>query len=97
MFSWTFRVLGTSIYALNNINRKKNGVSKLGFISYNHNRRNSLPAIKDGACIINIDEYDNIRTYWVSCYIKNYDSSYSGSFVVKYIPKEIKMLLLIKR
>ena len=33
IFFYTFRELGTSIFALNNINERKHGVSKLGFIS----------------------------------------------------------------
>ena len=36
IFFCTFRELGTSIFALNDINKRKYGVSKLGFISYDY-------------------------------------------------------------
>ena len=31
----------------------------------------NLPKIKDGAYIINLDEYSNIGTHWVALYIQN--------------------------
>ena len=40
IFFHTFRELGTSNFALNNINKRKHGVSKLGFISCDYAFRN---------------------------------------------------------
>ena len=40
IFFYTFRELGTSIFALNNINERKHGVSKLGFISSDYAFKN---------------------------------------------------------
>ena len=52
--------------------------------------RDNLPnKIKDGAYIINIDEYSDIATHWVALYVKNNDISYFDSFGVEHIPKEI--------
>ena len=31
--------------------------------------RNNLPKIKDGAYIINLDEYGLIRTHWIVLYV----------------------------
>ena len=31
--------------------------------------RDNLPKIKDGAYVINLDEYSDIRTHWVALYI----------------------------
>ena len=41
--------------------------------------RNNLPKVKDGAYVINLDEYKSIRTHWI----------YFDSFGVEHIPKEI--------
>ena len=46
--------------------------------------------IKDGAYVINLDEYSDIRTHWIALYALNNNVTYFDSFGVKYIPKEIK-------
>ena len=52
--------------------------------------RDNLPnIIKDGAYVINLDEYSNIGTHWIALYVKNNDIIYFDSFVVEHIPKEI--------
>ena len=51
--------------------------------------RDNLPKIKDGAYIINLDEYADIGTHWVALYVVN-DVTYFDSFGVEHIPKEIK-------
>ena len=33
--------------------------------------RDNLPKIKDGAYVINLDEYSNIGTHWVALYVQN--------------------------
>ena len=51
--------------------------------------RNNLPKIKDGAYIINLDEYSNIGTHWIALYANNNSVTYFDSFGVEHIPKEI--------
>ena len=43
--------------------------------------RNDLPKIKDGAYVINLDEYKSIGIHWIATYFDN--------FAVEHIPKEI--------
>ena len=52
--------------------------------------RKSLPKIKDGACVKNLDEYKIIGTHWVVLYVNNNDVTYFDSFGVESIPREIK-------
>ena len=33
--------------------------------------RNNLPKIKDGACIINLDDYESIGTHSIALYVNN--------------------------
>ena len=52
--------------------------------------RDNLPnKIKDRACVINLDEYSDIGTNWISLYVKNNDIPYFDSFGVEHIPQEI--------
>ena len=52
--------------------------------------RDNLPnKIKDGAYVINLDEYSDIGTHWVALYVKNNDITYFDSFGVEHIPKEM--------
>ena len=55
--------------------------------------RDNLPKIKDGAYIINLDEYSDIGTHWVALYVNNKDLTYFDSFGVEHIPKEIKTFI----
>ena len=55
--------------------------------------RDNLPRIKDGAYVINLDEYSDIGTHWVALYIINNDVAYFDSFGVEHIPKEIKTFI----
>ena len=49
--------------------------------------RDDLPRIKDGAYIINLDEYSDIETHWIALYILNNVSvTYFDSFGVEHIP-----------
>ena len=53
--------------------------------------RNNLPkAIKKGAYIINLDEYENMGTHWVALFVKRKYTIYFDSFGIEHIPKEIK-------
>ena len=49
--------------------------------------RDALPRIKDGAYIINLDEYSNIGTDWIVLYIQNNDVTYFDYSGVERIPK----------
>ena len=55
--------------------------------------RDNLPKTKDGAYVINLDEYSDIGTHWVALYVKNNDVTYFDSFGVEHIPKEIKAFI----
>ena len=53
--------------------------------------RNNLPKnIKDGAYIINLDEYADVGTHWIALFCKKNEIVYFDSFDVEYIPEEIK-------
>ena len=55
--------------------------------------RNSLPKIKDGAYVINLDEYKSIEDHQISLYFNGYNGNdnplYFDSFRVEHVPKEI--------
>ena len=56
--------------------------------------RDNLPnKIKDGAYVINLDEYSDIGTHWVALYVYNVNVTYFDSFGVNHIPKEIKAFI----
>ena len=55
--------------------------------------RDNLPKIKDGAYVINLDEYSDIGTHWVALYVHNNDVTYFDSFSVENIPKEVKAFI----
>ena len=46
--------------------------------------------IKDGACVINLDEYSDIETHWIALHVNIKTVTYFDSFGVEQIPKEIK-------
>ena len=51
--------------------------------------RDNLPdKIKDGAYVINLDEYSDIGTYWIALYVNNKTVTYFDSFGIEHIPKE---------
>ena len=61
--------------------------------------RNSLPKIKDGTYVINLDEYKSFETHWIALYVNDdngtasYNATYFDSFGVKHNPKEIKKFI----
>ena len=57
--------------------------------------RDNLPKIKDGAYVINLDEYSDIGTYWVALYVQNNNNNviYFNSFGVEHIPKKIRTFI----
>ena len=55
-------------------------------------KRNSVE-IRDGAYVVNLDDYSDIGTHWVALYIININVTYFDSFRVEHIPKEIKKII----
>ena len=61
--------------------------------------RNNLPKTKDGAYLINRDEFKSIGTHWIAFYVdgnderSSYDAMYFDRFGVKNIPKEVKKVI----
>ena len=53
----------------------------------------SSAGIKDGAYVINLDEYSDIGTHWVALYVQNNDVTYFDSSGVEHISKEIKTFI----
>ena len=62
-----------------------------------YSRDNLLDKIKDGAYVINLDEYSDIGTYWVALYVNNNDVTCFDSFGVEHIPKKIKKFISNKK
>ena len=56
--------------------------------------RDNLPhKIKDGAYVINFDEYSDIGTHWIALHANSETATYFDSFGVDHIPKEIKRII----
>ena len=52
--------------------------------------RNNLPKkIKDGAYIINLDEYADVGTHWIALFCNRNEIVCFDSFAVERVPKEI--------
>ena len=50
--------------------------------------RDNLPkTIKNGACVINLDEYADVGTHWIALHVKNNEVIYFDSFGVDHVPK----------
>ena len=52
--------------------------------------------IKDGAYVINLDEYESIGTHWIALYVNGEESNnvaYFDSFGVEHILKQIKKFI----
>ena len=56
--------------------------------------RNNLPKIKNGAYVINLDEYESVETHWVVLYVNGKSNTiYFNSFGLEHIPKEIRKFI----
>ena len=55
--------------------------------------RNNLSRIKNGAYIINLDQYESIVAHWIALYVSAENVTYFNNFEVEHIPKEIKKLI----
>ena len=53
-------------------------------------RKNLFKKIKDGAYIINLEEYADVGTYWIAVFCKKNEIVYFYSFRVEHIPEERK-------
>ena len=52
--------------------------------------RNNLPKkIKDGAYVINLDEYADVGTHWIALFCNRNEIAYFDSFGVEHVPEEI--------
>ena len=70
--------------------RRFNGVFSRDNLPNNNIRPKGLgSAVKNGAYVINLDEYYDIGTHWVALYVNNKTVTYFDSFGVEHIPKEI--------
>ena len=58
--------------------------------------REILTKTKDGAYVINFDEYSDIGTHWIALYVLNNVVTYFDSLGVEHIPKEIKTFIINK-
>ena len=54
-----------------------------------YSRGNFPKAIKNGAYVINLDEYADEGTHWIAFYVKDNEITYFDSFGVAHVPKEI--------
>ena len=51
----------------------------------------NLPkTIKNGAYVINLNEYEDVGTHWIALYVKNNEVIYFDCFGVQHVPEEIK-------
>ena len=72
-----------------------NGVFSRDNLTNNNIRTKGLgSAVKNGAYVINLDEYHAIGTHWVALYVNNKIVTYFDSFGVEHILKEIMKFIL---
>ena len=75
-----------------------NGVFSRDNLPYNNIRPKGLSsAVKNGAYVINLDDYHDIATHWIALYVNNNIVTYFDSFGVEHIPKEIMKLITRKK
>ena len=56
--------------------------------------RDNLPkTVKNGAYVINLDEYADVGTHWIALYTKNNEVIYFDSFGGEHVPKEVKRFI----
>ena len=59
-------------------------------------RNNLSLKIKDGAYVLNLDEYADVEKHWIALFCNRNEIVYFDSFRVEYFPKEINKLMEIK-
>ena len=78
------KILNT-VHSLNSFEIQKYHMKKPKFNVVNS--RNNSYEIKDGAYIINFDEYESIETHWIALYVNTENVTYFDSFGVQNIQK----------
>ena len=58
-----------------------------------YSRDKLFDEIKDGAYVINLDEYSDIGTHWIAFYVSTETVTYLDSFGVEHNPEEIKKFI----
>ena len=58
-----------------------------------YSRDNLRNEIKDGAYVVNLDEYSDIGTHWIALYVNTKTVTYFDSFGVEHTLKEIKKFI----
>ena len=53
-------------------------------------RDNMTKKIKDGAYVINLNEYADVGTHWIALFCNRSEIIYFDSFVVEHVPEEMK-------
>ena len=61
-----------------------------------YSRDNFPDKIKGGAYVVNLDEYSDIGTHWVTLHVNNKTVTYFDSFGIEHISKEVKKIVNIK-
>ena len=74
-----------------------NGVFSRDNVPNNIRPKGLGSAVKNGAYVINLDEYHDIGTHWVALYVNNKTVTYFDSFGVEHIPKEIMKFITRKK
>ena len=70
------------------------GIIKVNLDSLvSYSRDNLSDKIKDGAYVINLDEYSDIGTHWIALYVNNKTVTYFESFGIEHTPKEVKKFI----
>ena len=82
--------LGVTFLGRKFINTKKNCKSWLWKKEITFSRKKLLKKIKDGAYVINLDEYADVCTHWITLFYNRNEIVYFDSFGVEHIPEEIK-------
>ena len=59
-------------------------------------RNNLLLKIKDGAYLINLDEYADVSTHWIALFCNKNEFVYFNSLVLNMFLKKLKNLLEMK-
>ena len=74
-----------------------NGVFSRGNLPNNIRPKELGSGVKNGAYVINLDEYNDIGTHWEALYVNNKIVTYFYSFGVEHIPKEVMKFITRKK
>ena len=61
-----------------------------------YSRDNLQIKVKDGAYVINLDDYSDIETHWIALYANNKTVTYFHSFGIEHISQEIRVFIADK-